>query len=84
MISRQMYQQDSAELGHTNHYHVEHYGHPSQFGYKDLIPLWKADKWDPDSLVRLYKKIGAKYIVPVAVHHDNFDNYASTYQPGIR
>ncbi len=79
--ARQMYQQDSAEWGHTYDYHVQHYGHPSQFGYKDLIPLWKADKWDPDSLVRLYKKIGAKYIVPVAVHHDNFDNYASTYQP---
>ena len=41
-------------------YHLEHYGHPSQFGYKDIIPLWKAEKWDPDRLMQLYKKAGAK------------------------
>ena len=79
--ARQMYQQTGAEWGHTYDYHIKTYGHPSEFGYKDLIPLWRAEKWDPDELVKLYKKIGAKYIVPVAVHHDNFDNYASTYQP---
>lgn len=79
--ARQMYMQDSAEWGHTYDYHVKHYGHPSQFGFKDLIPLWKAEKWDPESLVKLFKRTGAKYIVPVATHHDNFDNYPSTYQP---
>jgi alpha-L-fucosidase len=61
-------------------WHVQHYGHPSQFGYKDLIPLWKAQNWDPDALVAFYKSIGARYIVPVAVHHDNFDIYDSSYQ----
>lgn len=60
--------------GHrTYKHHVKTYGHPSKFGYKDIIALWKAEKFDPDRLTRLYKKAGARYIVPVAVHHDNFD-----------
>lgn len=62
-------------------YHRKTYGHPSHFGYKDLIPLWRAEKWNPDALVEEFKQAGARYIMPVAVHHDNFDNYASTYQP---
>jgi alpha-L-fucosidase len=53
-------------------YHVAHYGHPSKFGYKDIIPLWKAEKWDPEQLMALYKKVGAKYFVSMATHHDNF------------
>jgi alpha-L-fucosidase len=53
-------------------YHVEHYGHPSVFGYKDIIPLWKAEKWDPDRLMQLYKRAGAKYFVSMGTHHDNF------------
>jgi alpha-L-fucosidase len=53
-------------------YHLEHYGHPSEFGYKDIIPLWKAEKWDPDRLMRLYKQAGAKYFVSMGSHHDNF------------
>jgi len=53
-------------------YHVAHYGHPSKFGYKDIIPLWKAEKWDPEKLMMLFKKAGAKYFVSMASHHDNF------------
>ncbi len=53
-------------------YHREHYGHPSTNGYKDIIPLWKAEKWDPDRLMALYKKAGARYFVSMASHHDNF------------
>ncbi|MBI5686851.1 MAG: alpha-L-fucosidase [Verrucomicrobia bacterium] len=53
-------------------YHLEHYGHPSEFGYKDIIPLWKAEKWNPDRLMALYKKAGAKYFVSMGTHHDNF------------
>ena len=60
-------------------WHVKRYGHPSKFGYKDLIPLWKAEKFDANALVTFYKKIGARYVVPVACHHDNFDIYDSTY-----
>jgi len=79
--ARNMYMQYGAPWGNAYAYHLKTYGHPSKVGYKDLLPLWKAEKWNPDSLAALYKNIGAKYIVYVAVHHDNVDNFASTYQP---
>ncbi|MCU6496981.1 alpha-L-fucosidase [Rugamonas sp. A1-17] len=62
-------------------YHVEKYGHPSKVGFKDVIHQWKAERWDPDALVSLYKKAGAKYFVALANHHDNLDLYASKHQP---
>lgn len=61
----------------ANAYHLEHYGHPSKFGFKDIIPLWKAEQWNPDQLMALYKKAGAKYFVTMGVHHDNFALYDS-------
>jgi alpha-L-fucosidase len=76
--ARRMYQHDTVGRGGTavqdpaNKYHLEHYGHPSKFGYKDIIPLWKAEKWDPEQLMALYKKAGAKYFVSMGTHHDNF------------
>ena len=80
--ARQMYLQSGTDGNdRVYRYHLSHYGHPSLFGFKDLIPLWKAEKWDPDELCGFFKAVGARYVVPVAVHHDNFDNYASTYQP---
>jgi alpha-L-fucosidase len=64
--------------GHRQYkYHVEKYGHPSKFGFKDVIPTWKAEKFDPDYLMGLYKKAGAKYFVSMGVHHDNFDMWNS-------
>jgi len=53
-------------------YHLKNYGHPSVFGYKDIIPLWKAERWNPEALMKLYKRVGAKYFVSMATHHDNF------------
>jgi alpha-L-fucosidase len=76
-----MYVQQGAPWGNSYNHHNAHYGHPTEFGYKDLIPLWQAENWDPDALVRLFRDNGARYIVPVAVHHDNFDLYQSTWQP---
>jgi alpha-L-fucosidase len=58
-------------------YHLEHYGHPSQFGYKDIVDLWKADRFSPDSLISFFKENGARYFVAMAVHHDNFDLWDS-------
>lgn len=55
-----------------NVFHLKNYGHPSVFGYKDIIPLWKAERWQPEKLMKLFKKSGAKYFVSMAVHHDNF------------
>lgn len=60
-------------------YHLEHYGHPSEFGYKDIIVLWKAEKFDPDRLMKLYAEAGAKFFFSMAVHHDNFDLWDSKY-----
>lgn len=78
---RNMYMQEGALWGDSYNHHVATYGHPSEFGYKDLIPLWTAENWDPDALVRFYKAVGARYVVPVAAHHDNFDLFDSTWQP---
>jgi len=64
--------------GHPqNLYHVRKYGHPSQFGYKDICKLWKAERFNPDELMSLYHKAGARYFVAQAMHHDHFFNYAS-------
>ena len=73
--ARKMYQQGSRSYK----YHVEHYGHPSEFGYKDVVQLWKAEKWDPERLMDLFRKAGARYFVCVAAHHDNFDLWNSTH-----
>ncbi len=61
-------------------YHLKHYGHPSKYGYKDIIPYWKAENWNPDDLMFRYVKAGAKYFCMIAMHHDNFDCWNSKYQ----
>ncbi len=73
--ARQMYLQGHPQYEH----HLKTYGHPSKHGYKDIIPLWKAEKWDPDALMALYAKAGAKYFVSMGVHHDNFDLWNSKF-----
>ena len=66
--------------GHKqNKYHIEKYGHPSKFGFKDTIASWKAEKFDADYLLGLYKKAGAKYFMTMGVHHDNFDLWNSKH-----
>jgi len=60
-------------------WHTKRYGHPSEVGYEDLIPMFKAEKWDPDALVTFFKENGARFIMPVATHHDNFDMYDSFF-----
>jgi len=61
--------------------HISRWGHPSVTGFKDIIHEWKAEKWDPDHLVALYKRVGAQYFVAMGNHHDNFDLWSSKYQP---
>jgi len=61
-------------------WHVEHYGHPSKAGFKEVIHDWKAENWDPDKLVALYKRTGAQYFFAMANHHDNLDMWDSKYQ----
>ncbi len=61
-------------------WHLEHYGHPSKVGFKDVIHDWKAENWNPDKLVALYKRVGAQYFFAMANHHDNLDLWDSKYQ----
>jgi len=60
-------------------WHLKHYGHPSKFGFKDIIHKWKAQRWDPEKLIKLYKRVGAQYFVALGNHHDNFDLWDSKY-----
>jgi len=62
-------------------YHLEHYGRPSEYGYKDLCNDWVIDRWDPDELMQLYIRMGARYFLAMGNHHDNFDCWDSKYQP---
>ncbi len=70
---RNMYIKDSPEYKH----HIEVYGNHTEFGYKDFIPMFKAEKFDPKEWAELFAASGAKYIVPVAEHHDGFQMYKS-------
>ncbi len=70
---RNMYLEGKDEFKH----HLEVYGPQSKFGYKDFIPMFKAEKFDPAKWAELFKKSGAKYVVPVAEHHDGFAMYDS-------
>jgi alpha-L-fucosidase len=74
--ARRMYIQGDS----TYKFHVDRYGHPSKFGFKDVVPTWKGDQFDPERLIGLYKKAGAKYFVSMGVHHDNFDLWNSKHQ----
>ncbi len=76
-MAREMYMEGTRKYKH----HVEHYGHPSEVGFKDILPLFKAEHWNPDKLVAFYKKIGAQYFFALGNHHDNFDLWDSKYQP---
>ena len=60
-------------------YHVRTYGHPSKVGFMEIDNLWKAERWDPDALMTLYQRAGAKYFFALANHHDNFDAYDSRH-----
>jgi alpha-L-fucosidase len=62
-------------------FHLQKYGHPSKFGFKDVINEWKAEQWDPAALLGRFQWAGAKFLVSMANHHDNFDNFNSKFQP---
>ena len=76
-MAREMYM----EGNYKYNYHRDHYGHPSEFGFKDILPLFKAENWTPEELVRFYKEeCGAQYFFALGNHHDNFDLWDSKYQ----
>ena len=71
--SRNMYIQGSREYEH----HIRTYGPHKEFGYKDFIPMFRAEKFDPREWAALFREAGAQYVVPVAEHHDGFQMYDS-------
>ncbi|MES2441872.1 MAG: alpha-L-fucosidase [Pseudomonadota bacterium] len=72
---RQMYQQGNPFYEH----HLKHYGHPADTGFLDIIGKWKAENWNPEHLIGLYKAAGAKYFMALANHHDNLDTFDSRH-----
>ncbi|NJD09713.1 MAG: alpha-L-fucosidase [Gemmatimonadetes bacterium] len=75
--AREMYLEGSPRY----RFHVGRYGHPSKFGFKDVIHEWRAERWDPGALVSRYRRVGARYFFALANHHDNLDLWDSRYQP---
>ena len=70
---RNMYIQGSKAYEH----HIATYGPQKEFGYKKFIPMFKAEKFDPKAWAKLFAETGARYVVPVAEHHDGFQMYKS-------
>ncbi|QMV20307.1 glycoside hydrolase [Granulicella sp. 5B5] len=75
--ARNMYMEGSPQY----EYHLKRFGPQSKVGYKDLIHLFTASEWDPEHLMDLYQKAGAKYFFSMGVHHDGYDMWDSKYQP---
>jgi alpha-L-fucosidase len=75
--SRNMYKQGTPEFEH----HVKTYGTQDKFGYKDFIPKLTFEKYDPEAFAQLFEEAGAKFIVPVAEHHDGFAMYDTELSP---
>ena len=75
--ARGMYMQGDKQY----EFNLKNFGHPSEYGYKDICHNWIIDKWKPEELMDLYVEMGARYFMAMGVHHDNFDCWNSTYQP---
>ena len=75
--ARGMYVQGSKQYN----YNSKKFGHPSEYGYKDICHNWVIDKWKPEELMDLYVEMGARYFMAMGVRHDNFDCWNSAYQP---
>ncbi len=75
--ARNMYKEGSKAYKN----HLKNFSHPSEFGYKDVLNAWKAPKWDAGALTQAFYDAGARFVMAVGVHHDNFDMWNSAYQP---
>lgn len=74
---RKMYRDESGS--DEKEHHAKTWGAQTEFGYKDFIPMFKAEKFNPDEWLNIIKDSGARYIVPVAEHHDGFSMYDNSY-----
>lgn len=75
--ARNLYKEDHQAYAN----HLERFGHPSETGYKEVLRDWNPTALDPDRLTDLYHKAGARFLMIQGVHHDNYDLWASRYQP---
>jgi alpha-L-fucosidase len=75
--ARNMYMEGSRQYK----YHLEHFGHPSRYGYKELCSQWTLLNWDPDALIDRFGKAGAKLFLIMVNHHESFDCWNSRHQP---
>jgi alpha-L-fucosidase len=75
--ARGMYMEGSPQY----EFHLKNFGHPSEYGYKDICHNWVIDRWNPEELMNLYAEMGARYFMAMGCHHDNFDCFDSKYQP---
>jgi alpha-L-fucosidase len=75
--ARLMYTEGSSDYEFQN----QTYGHPSEFGYKDLTAQWTLLDWQPEALIERYKNAGARLFISLANHHDGFDCWGSKHQP---
>ena len=73
--SRNMYNATVREFAH----HQATYGHQKDFGYKDFIPMFRGQHFDPEAWAALFKQAGARYVMPVAEHHDGFAMYETAF-----
>lgn len=73
--SRGMYDKSVREFEH----HRKTYGEQKDFGYKDFIPMFKAEKFNADEWVSLFKEGGARFVMPVCEHHDGFAMYDTEF-----
>lgn len=73
--ARAMYDKNNREFEH----HIKTYGTQDKFGYKDFIPMFKAEKFSATEWAELFKKSGAKYVMPVCEHHDGFAMYETEF-----
>jgi alpha-L-fucosidase len=78
---RRMYLNEEDERRGVNvfQHHLETWGPQKTFGYKDFIPMFKAENYDPAAWAALFEEAGARYVVPVGEHHDGFPMYANSF-----
>ena len=75
------YEKHMYSNGADGQWHVEHFGPQDKFGYKDFIPLFTCSNWNPEAWADLFKKSGAKFVIPTAEHHENFALWDSAVTP---
>ena len=78
---RNMHDAGGQQGNHVYRHHKQKYGDPAEFGYDEFVPMFKAEKFDAQQWLELFEKSGAKFVGPVAEHHDGFAMWDSSVTP---